>query len=198
MIHETGHAVMNLLLDGKVHYIALFANTEGVTVTSYSSFFSGFMTSIAGYVSASAMVLLFAFLWKTKRHRSILYILLLFSTVNLLLWVRNVYGIFWLVLFIALLVWLVVKCKDAEWISHITFALMLLLLISSTLSALDIFLLSVTSPGMAGDAANLARSTGIPALIWGVLFLGQAVAFTGLSLKMLLWSRKPRTNNRYS
>lgn len=64
VIHESGHALM-ALFGGKVQHISLFLNTEGVTYTSHSGWFGGFLTGVSGYVFSS----FFAFLafWKNIR-----------------------------------------------------------------------------------------------------------------------------------
>lgn len=196
MIHESGHALAVLMMSGKVYYIELFANAEGVTLTGSRSYLGGFITSIAGYVFSSLAVVFFAYLWRWKKDKVILGVLFLFSVVNLLLWVRNVYGIVWLILF-SLLLFFTMRMKDGKKLSSITFSLYVLLLLSSVVSAFDILTLSILAPDGAGDAANLARMTGIPAIVWGLFFFAQAAFLGVLSVMAVIGKRSPKTRARH-
>ncbi|WP_054948781.1 M50 family metallopeptidase [Numidum massiliense] len=191
MIHETGHALTVLMTNGTVYRIELFSNTEGVTVASAFSFWGRLWTGLAGYVFSSVAAVVFAFLWRMKKYKTFLSILLIFATANLVLWVRNFYGIVWLVVFIALLV-VLLRQKETDNFATITLALLTLQLTSSVLSAFDIFYLSLFRAHAAGDATILKQLTGIPTFLWGVLFLVQAVVLGYLAIKLIVPRSQPR------
>ena len=55
MIHEFGHALMTLLLSGKVLRIELYADHSGVTYSSMLTPGRSILVSLAGYVTASLL-----------------------------------------------------------------------------------------------------------------------------------------------
>ncbi|WP_082231946.1 M50 family metallopeptidase [Halobacillus massiliensis] len=185
MIHETGHSLMALMTGGHVRNISLFPNTSGVTMTGHSSWFSQFLTSISGYVFASFVSYLFFYLISKGNYRWMIYLLLGFLIINLLFWVRNGYGLFWIITFGALFIWLL-RSGNQTLIQYMLVFIASLVLIEAVTSAFEIMWISFYSPQQAGDAANLAALTGfIPALIWGVLFFAQALYFASLSLQRI-------------
>ncbi|WP_173918056.1 M50 family metallopeptidase [Halobacillus sp. Marseille-Q1614] len=183
MIHETGHSLMALITGGNVKNISLFPNTSGVTMTGHSSWGSQFLTSLSGYLFASFMSYLFFYLITKGNYRWMVYLLLGFLVINLIFWVRNGYGIFWIITFGAAFIWLL-RSGNQTLIQYVLVFIASLVLIEAVTSAFEIMWLSFFSPHQAGDAANLARLTGfIPALLWGVLFFVQALYFAWISLQ---------------
>ena len=59
VIHELGHAIVSLLLSGKVQKIELFSSSEGVTVTQCSRPWKAFFISLSGYPFASVVSYIF-------------------------------------------------------------------------------------------------------------------------------------------
>ncbi|NBI30023.1 M50 family metallopeptidase [Chengkuizengella marina] len=189
MIHETGHALLTLFTNGDVTRIELFSNLEGVTFTKYSTWISGFLSGISGYVFSSIIAFLCILLWKKGKYKWMIHLLLYISVINLVFWVRNLYGILWLVCFIPLLIYLLIQ-KSQRLLESIALILSILLITTSFMSTIDILVLSFISPNRAGDATFLNSITYIPALIWGILFFLQAFLFLYLSFKTIL----PRKN----
>ena len=176
VFHESGHALI-ALLGGKVHHISLFGNTEGVTYTSHSSWLGGFFTGISGYVFSSLMAFVSLWLISRKKNKSLIIILLLFVVVNLVFWVRNFYGLFWLVSFGTVFLLLLYKGSGAV-VQNCLLLIASILLVESVSSSFTILLLSFVQSHAAGDATGLANATGfIPAQVWGLFFFGQAIAF---------------------
>ncbi|QED47894.1 M50 family metallopeptidase [Cytobacillus dafuensis] len=176
VIHESGHALM-ALIGGKVHKISLFMNTEGVTYTSHNGWFSGFYTGIAGYVFSSMIAFLSFWLISRKKYKPLIVILLIFIGLNLVFWVRNFYGLFWLISFGALFILLLLK-GSSTFVQNCLLLIASILLVESITSSFTILLLSFTQPFYAGDATGLAKATAfIPAQVWGIFFFVQAIAF---------------------
>lgn len=183
LIHESGHAII-AILGGKVHTISLFMNTEGVTYTSHSNWFGSFFTGIAGYVFSSIIAFLSFWLISRKQYKPLIFILLLFIGLNLLLWVRNFYGLFWLISFGAFFIWLLFK-GTASIVQNFLLIIASILLVESVTSSFTILLLSFMQPDSAGDATGLAKSTiFIPTQIWGIFFFSQAILFLLLGYKL--------------
>ncbi|MFC7063009.1 M50 family metallopeptidase [Halobacillus seohaensis] len=183
MIHETGHSLTALLTGGEVKNISLFPNTSGVTMTGHTSWLSQFLTSITGYTFSSFIGFFFFYLIIKGHYRWMIYILLAILFVNVLFWVRNLYGVFWLVTFGAGFIWLL-RTGNQTLIQYVLIFIASLVMIESVTSAFEIMWLSIFSPGQAGDAANLSRVTPfVPSAIWGLLFFAQALYFAWLALK---------------
>ncbi|MFJ7725798.1 M50 family metallopeptidase [Neobacillus sp. NPDC097160] len=182
LIHESGHAFI-ALLGGNVERISLFMNSEGATYSNQSTWIGSFFTSLAGYTFASFMAFLSFLLIGRKKYILLIDILLGFIILNLLFWVRNPYGLFWLCSFVVGFLFLLIKGSQ-NLRDNLLLLIASILLVDSVQSAYEILYISIYQPQAAGDAANLARLTGIiPAPIWGVLFFFQALWFCYYGLK---------------
>ena len=192
MIHEFGHALMTLLVSGKVMYIHLFADHSGVTYSMVSGVGKGILISLAGYTS-SALFASILFIWyRRNRIQMGLILLVLITVINLFFFVRNEFGVFWCIGFAVLTVVMIIV--PWEWLRQGYYLLIAFILMSeSVISALTLVLISVQQPSQAGDAANLASVTGIPSLIWAVLFIVIAGACARLSMGSFL-NGKQRVN----
>ncbi|WP_145047717.1 MULTISPECIES: M50 family metallopeptidase [Paenibacillus] len=168
MIHEFGHALATLLLSGKVLRIELYADHSGVTYSTMLTPGRSILVSLAGYISASLFAWLLFYLYRKGRHMWGLGIVTAIALVSLLLYVRGEFGMLWLTGFIALNV--VIMIFGAKIVKFYYLFLAFLTLEESVLSAMYVGLLSWTQPSRAGDAANLAQQTFMPAMFWGTLF----------------------------
>jgi hypothetical protein len=183
MIHESGHSLMALVTGGEVRRISLLPNTSGTTMTGHTSWISHVLTSMSGYVFSSFFAFLFFYLIIKGQYKWMIYLLLAFLAVNLFFWVRNVYGLFWIVTFGAGFIWLL-RSGNQALIQYVLVFLASLVFVEAVTSAFEIMWISFVSPLQAGDAANLARATKfIPAPIWGIAFFAQALYFAWLALR---------------
>lgn len=175
MFHEDGHALSSMLLGGRVKRISLFSNTEGEAITASRFWIGRVITSYAGYTFSSLIAFVCFFLISVGEVKYVLYGFIGFAVVNLVLWVRNFYGIIWLISFISLCGVLLYYGSENLQI-FITFFLSAIILTQSVSTAFIILVLSFKDSKNAGDATNLAKHTFIvPAFIWGMLFFGQSV-----------------------
>ena len=109
-VHESGHAVAALLVGRKVTAIHLRADTSGVTVHyGPAGRYRQLLTSAAGYPAPGAMGVAGAWLLEQRHLRLWLLALLLFGVVNLVLWVRNPFGLLVMVGWVAGLGWLIAR-----------------------------------------------------------------------------------------
>ncbi|WP_112180949.1 MULTISPECIES: M50 family metallopeptidase [Paraliobacillus] len=183
LLHETGHALMSIITGGNVQSISLFSNTEGVTLASHRYWFGGFLTSAAGYVFASFMAFLFMTLIYKRKSNYVLVIILGILLISLLFWIRNAYGLFWIITIIIVFSWVLVKGSKSI-IDYSALFITSLLLVESVTSSFEIMYISLVSPSRAGDATNLANMTVlIPTMVWGVIFFLQSLFFARLGLK---------------
>ncbi|ASK64267.1 hypothetical protein CFK37_02480 [Virgibacillus phasianinus] len=192
LIHEMGHSLIAIITGGKVESISLFSNTEGTTLSSYQFWIGGFLTSLAGYVFSSFMAFLFMILIYKRKSGYVLSILLIILVIGLLFWVRNPFGLFWIITIIIGFSIVLVKGSKTV-LEYLALFITSLLLVESVTSAFEIMYLGFISPSNAGDATNLAKVTFIPTLLWGVLFFIQSLFFARLGLKRF-FSKRFRTN----
>ncbi|MEH7333488.1 M50 family metallopeptidase [Neobacillus drentensis] len=181
LIHESGHALI-ALFSGNVERISLFMNSEGATYSNQSTWIGSFFTSLAGYTFASFMAFLSFLLIGRKYHILLIDILLGFIFLNLIFWVRNPYGIFWLCSFAAVFLLLLIKGSKGLR-DHLLIMIASIMLVDSVQSSYEIFYLSLVEPHAAGDAENLTQLTHMPAPIWGSFFFLQALWFCYYGLK---------------
>lgn len=183
MIHESGHSLMALITGGEVRRVSLLPNTSGFALTGHTSWIGQVLTSLAGYVFASFFAFVFYWLISRGQYKWMVYILMGFLLINLIFWVRNVYGLFWIFTFGAGFLWLL-RTGHEQVVHYALLFLASLILVESVTSAFEIMWISMVSPVQAGDAANLARATKfIPAPVWGIAFFVQALYFALLSIK---------------
>ncbi|MDQ0253075.1 hypothetical protein J2S74_000447 [Evansella vedderi] len=175
LVHEAGHAIAALLTSGKVYKISLFPNTEGLAYTSYRSILSGVIIYYSGYTFSTLAAILSFYLIFNGELTLLYYFFILLALCSLVFWVRNFYGVFWVLFFLGSAVYMEYYQLDTLREMFILF-FSSILLVQSILSSFQIFIMSITTPRHAGDATGLAELTYIPAFIWGTLFFGQSLA----------------------
>lgn len=183
MIHESGHAVTALLTSGSVMTIDISSDASGAAKTKSKTRFGQILTSFAGYVFSSSIAYCMCyFIWSGK-YTWALYFLTGLAIINLIFWVRNTYGIIWLLLFLGLSGYLV-YIKIPLYTKIFTIFLSSVIFLESIFTSVIICLLSFYNPEKAGDAKNLKEFTYIPVFVWGLIFLSQALFFAYLSIKL--------------
>ena len=186
LIHEVGHALASKLTFGEVDRIELFSNTEGTAWSSNRFWIGRVLTSLAGYPTASATGFLLLYLIYNQKYLYSLIILLGILIFGFVFWIRNLYGLFWVMSFSSLIIWIVIY-DNAILTESILLLITSIIFVESITSAFTIFRLSITQPGNAGDATSMWKSIiFIPPQIWGFLFFLQSLFFgyLGVSLYM--------------
>lgn len=176
-IHEFGHALIALCMDGKVRKIELMHDTSGSTLTQCKSQFGNILIALAGYPFAAATGFFCNYLNSVGYQKGVVIGLSLLFIIMLVLWVRNWYGLIWIVLFSALNGWLIYT-NNAHYIELAALFYSVVIIIESVSSSVILLILSIKDSSSAGDATNLAKFTHIPAFFWALLFL----AFSGFML----------------
>ncbi len=178
-IHEACHALVARLTGGNVQMISIAPDESGLTLTA-----GGFrpLISMAGYLGTAVFGGLL--IWWGKRPADARFILQSIGTVILALTVF--YGGGGIFSFVSMLIigagilWVARKASDAA--CHM---FLLMLAVQTTLnSVLDIqtlFLVSVMG-GQHSDAKTMESMTGIPAIIWSLLWGGIALVVLTYSL----------------
>ncbi|WP_410513704.1 M50 family metallopeptidase [Paenibacillus sp. BR2-3] len=191
MIHEFGHALVTLLLSGRVLRIELYANHSGVTYSAIQAGGKAIGVSLAGYPAASLFALLIFYLYAKGRRNWGLLLISGIALIMLLLYVRGGFGVLWLSGFILLNIIMVLAGKGVQKFYYLLLAF--LTLEESVLGPLFLVTASLFSPSGAGDAGNLARLTPLPALLWALLFL----AFSLLCAKRAIGFFLQHSRTRY-
>ncbi len=169
-IHEFGHALMALLLDGQVDKIELFRDTSGTTTTKTSGRLSSALVSLSGYPFAATVAYCSLYLISNGAPGALLAALTVLFAVMLLFWIRNAYGLLWVLLFCGLNVFLLFRGSQ-RLTDMAAFFYAVMMMAESVLSTVTLAVLSFRDSGKAGDATNLARLSHVPAPVWGLLFL---------------------------
>lgn len=173
LIHEVSHAVAAILTFGRVHSISLYSTNEGVAVTSSSNWLSRIIVSYAGYTGASGAAVGLYYLLYKGQYEWIIYIFMGITILSTIFWVRNFYGFLWSIAFVSGMGYIVWN-QMGILLLHTSIFLSSIVLIQSIWTSFVILKLSFTQRKEAGDATNLAKSTFIPAMVWGTLFAVQA------------------------
>lgn len=179
-LHELSHAIAGVATGGQVDRITLSAAEGGATYTRGGS---PFLTLSAGYLGSLVwgLLLLLAADARPARGRIVLLVLactMLFATVLL---VRSVFGFaFGLIFGFALLV-----ASRRLGAGGVRVTLTVLGLTSALYAVLDIRDDILARPGAESDANMLSQLTGIPTVVWGVLWISIALAASWLVLRRL-------------
>ena len=171
-IHELGHALMALILEGSVKKIELFNDASGTTTTTTTKF-GGFLVAIVGYPFSSFISYFIFYLLSVGYDKGFLIGISILFLFMLLLWVRNIYGAIWIIAFCAINGYLI-YLSNAKYIQIAALLYAVFIAVDALFSALTVLYLSFKQKDKAGDATLLKKITGIPAFIWGLIFAGIA------------------------
>lgn len=180
LIHETGHSIAAFLTSGTTHRIELYHNLSGITVTESSSKLQQSIISLSGYFFAS----LFAYISFLMIESNLLKVYLIALSgiifLQLLLNIRNFYGIIWSLSSLIILMYVIFFQIQLAF----AFSVMIssIILFDSVLASGWILILSINKSSKSGDAYNLQKTTSIPAFFWGLVFFAQALFFFYLVL----------------
>ncbi|MGN7360799.1 M50 family metallopeptidase [Paenibacillus sp. SAF-054] len=184
LVHELSHAIVTLVLSGKVRVIHLYSNQSGVTLSSYAENWMAIPISLAGYIGSALFALLLFVLYAKRKERAGLIVVMALAAIAAALFVRNGYGVLWCTGFAVLSA--LVAFMAPSWLRKGYYILVAFIcLVESVISPFVILSLSVFKPGSAGDAANLSRATHVPAFIWCLVFAAFALWCAKLSTSLL-------------
>lgn len=192
LIHELGHALFALPFDGTVKKIELFNDTSGATTTQCKNRFGSFIVSIAGYTFAAIFAYFAFFLVSVGYQKGFIITLTLISFFTLLLWIRNSYGIVWVLIFTALNSALI-YFNNEYYIQLAALLYATFIAVEALSSSFVVLYLSIFRSSQAGDASILAKSTKIPAFVWGIFFAAFATYISYLivlhffNFNLLFW-----------
>ncbi len=166
LLHEASHALMAVATGGTVQRIVVTPGQGGVC---YCPGGSPFLTLSAGYLGSLGFGALILLLGRARRPKpqdstTLIGVAVLILTA---LYVRNAFGI----LFGALFGAAVIAMRALGRTAHVL-ALTALGLTSCLYALLDIKSDVLDRPYLTSDASMLADLTGVPTVVWGVLWIG--------------------------
>jgi hypothetical protein len=177
-VHESSHALMTILVGGRVTAVTIDPDTSGLThgLVPASRMARGLVAS-AGYLGAALVgCLLMAATRVERRARTILYGIGAFMLVTVVVWMRNLFGV------IVVLLWglVLVTMARRRMANALRFLLSLLAVQVALNSVYDIrVLFLVDGPS---DAATMARLFLLPAWFWAATWMLTSVAMLGWTL----------------
>jgi len=201
-IHEGGHALAALLTGNSVASLSIATNASGETYTTQGGTISQMFVASAGYLGSMTFgALLLVLIRKAIAAR-----IVLIGSAALVLGLTVIYGLikpamsgvvssalpFTILAGTLLSVSLIVIAKYAT--ARVATFFVSLLAVQCLLNALlDLktvfFLSSPFATSVPTDAVNMANATGIPALVWAVLWIVAAIAILGVAMRLYISGR---------
>jgi hypothetical protein len=169
MIHEGGHVLMALLTRTKIKKINLFSNTAGETHIAPTSTFKTILIGLMGYPFSSALAWFSFWAIGYGYHRFFIIALCVVTLLFLLIYIRNGFGIFWALSFLAGNGYLLYAGKTGI-LHYLAVIYADILFLSSLGSCFTIVYLAFKYPNKAGDATLIHKATHIPAQIIALIF----------------------------
>ena len=181
LLHEVSHGLAAVLTGGRIVSIEL-SPVEGGLCTTQGGW--RFVVSSAGYLGSAvfgALFLVLGFRGKPRTHRAVAALLGAALIALALVYVRSAFG------FVYGLAAGAVLLAVARWLPEgaSSFVLRLLGVTSLLYAPWDIVSDLILRSVPASDASALARMTGIPAVVWGVLWLATSLAIAWRAVRHL-------------
>jgi hypothetical protein len=183
--HEGGHALVAVLMRRRLHGIRLHSDTSGLTVSSGKPYGPGMVfTAAAGYLAPSALGLGGAWLLSAGHTTALLWAVVALL-LGVLIEVRNAFGVL-TVLMTGGLCFAVSWFGGAELQGAFAYLSVFFLLLGGVRPVVELQTKRARGQARDSDADQLARLTGLPGLLWVVLFLAVSLGSLGLGVRWLL------------
>jgi hypothetical protein len=210
-IHEGGHALAALLTGNSVQSLSVAMNASGETYTTKGGMFSQMLVSSAGYLGAMAFgSLLLVVIRKAVAARTVLagcaLLILILTTVFGLInpivagsW-GSLTGIpftFFAGLALAIGLFAVARFASTRVATFVVSLLAVQCVLNALLDLKTVFFLSAPlAASVPNDAANMAAATGIPALIWTIIWIAVAFGILIAALRLYVAARERAFDRR--
>jgi hypothetical protein len=201
-IHEGGHALAALVTGNSVASLSVATNASGETYTTEGGLFSQILISSAGYLGSMAFgALLLILIRKAVAARIVLLscgififaLTMIFGFIKPLFWMSAWSGIpFTLFAGLFISVGLVLIARFAS--AKVATFFVSFLAVQCVLNALTdlktvFFLANPFGPTVPTDAVNMAHATGIPAIIWTVIWIALALGILWFAMRLYVAGR---------
>ena len=207
-IHEGGHAIVGFLTGGSVQSLTIASDGSGEVYSAPSGFFGATLTSSAGYLGATAFgVLLLALIRRNFSPKKVL-----FACAGLIAALTVVFGVisplfhafslnvglssiaFTVTVGILLTLGLFALAKFASVkVANFSVAFLAVQCLLNSLSDLKtLFYINAPLVGsnIQTDAGNMAAATGLPAIVWVVIWIGISLLMISVGLRLYAVSQR--------
>jgi peptidase M50B-like protein len=201
-IHEGGHAIAALLTGNSVDSLSVATNASGETYTTQGGLISQVLISSSGYLGS----MIFGALLLVLIRKAVAARIVLLSCAVLIFGLTMIYGLFkpifafnaWsgipFTLFAGTLIslGLVLIAKFAS--AKVATFFVSFLAVQCVLNALFdlktvLFLSSPFAPAVPTDAVNMAQATGIPPILWAVVWIALALGILWFAMRLYVAGR---------
>ena len=207
-IHEGGHAIAALVTGNSVQSLSVAMNGNGETYTTQGGMFSQMLVSSAGYIGAMTYGALLLVLIR----RSVAARLVLVGSALVVFALTMIFGVikplvagtwgslsglpFTLLAGVLISVGLFAVARFAS--ARVATFLVSFLAVQCVLNALlDLktvfFLSSPFATTVPTDALNMANATGVPAMIWSIIWISLSVLILAVAVRQYVGSRRSRS-----
>ena len=204
-IHEGGHAIAALVTGNSVQSLSVAMNGSGETYTTQGGLFSQMLVSSAGYIGAMTYGALLLVLIR----RSVAARLVLVGSAAVVFALTTIFGVvkpvmagtwgslsglpFTLLAGVLISVGLFAVARFAS--ARVATFLVSFLAVQCVLNALlDLktvfFLSSPFATTVPTDALNMANATGVPAIVWSVVWISLSVLILAVTVRQYIGSRR--------
>jgi hypothetical protein len=197
-IHEGGHALATVLTGNAVQSLTVSPDGSGAVWSQGSGWFSQLLISSAGYVGTTAFGagllawIRFGYSSRTALYISAALIGVLTVVFGVLAPVTNlfstvtfgglVFTIFSGVVIAAVLA-LIAKYADLKWANFALAFLAVQTLLNAVFSLIDLFFIATLTSGHS-DAANMAAATGLPGIVWVLIWMAVSILLISVGLRI--------------
>lgn len=172
------YEVIRVMLEGGVKKkINLHNEGSGRIINIENSRFKHILITYLAYTGASLAAIGLFYLVSNQNYYFIIYLFIALMVVAVLLWIRHFWGIIWVLSFVVLLA-LPMYLGQTIAIMHISIFLSSFLLIQSIMNGIQVCRQSLLERKKTAGSSMLARLKFIPAMMLGVVLLGQSL-YTG-------------------
>ncbi|WP_425457139.1 M50 family metallopeptidase [Amycolatopsis cihanbeyliensis] len=174
IVHEAGHALVAVLAGRRLRGIRLHSDTSGVTVSRGKPSGPGMvLTTLAGYPAPALLGVLFAVLLSSG-WMAVLLGIAAALLLGVLVMVRNAYGVFAVIASAAVLAGVALLAPPAVQAAFV-YVMTWFLLLGGVRPVIELQLKRRRGAARDSDADQLARLTGVPAVLWVLILAVLAV-----------------------
>ncbi|MCU0239175.1 MAG: M50 family metallopeptidase [Pyrinomonadaceae bacterium] len=204
-VHEGSHVLAAILTGSNVQSLTVSPDTSGVVWSQPNGWFAGLLISSAGYLGTTAFgTALLAWMRFGFSSRLGLYISAGFIGIMTLIFglifpIFNAFSLnvtFGSIIFTVISgtlltggIFAIAKYADIKWANFALAFLSVQCLLNAFFSLKELFLISATTNAHS-DAVNMANATGIPSIVWVLLWIVISIAMISIGLRIYVASQK--------
>jgi hypothetical protein len=205
-IHEGSHVLAALLTGASVQSLSVAPDGSGMVMSASNSSLSQMITSSAGYVGAVGFGALLLYLIRIGVRPNIVLFFcsmliagltvvfgLLAPTLNMFSGSTGIFSVGFTVLagaFITVLLFLAARFAGRWWANFFLSFLAVQCLLNAFFNLKDLFFISSMTPYAHSDAVNMANATGLPSILWVLIWIGISILITSFALRMYSHTRQ--------